>query len=105
GIKSSPVLGLLRPSREAPRAEHSRQRRSDQPRPVLRLLRLVRTRPMPSRRASFEVAHVGFCPEGAATYQPRATPWDLKYVMTHALKGPNLAFHPWRTSRWFGTSD
>jgi len=30
---------------------------------------------IPTRSASFGVAHFGFCPEGAPTDQPRATPW------------------------------
>jgi len=29
------------------------------------------------------------CPEGAATYQPRATPWELDRVVKSALKGRN----------------
>ena len=51
--------------------------------------------------AGFEVALLGFRPEGAATCQPRATPWDLENVMTRALKGPNMVFNPSGTALHF----
>jgi len=38
---------------------------------------------------SSEVALRGSRPDGAATYQPRATPWELDRVATNALKGRN----------------
>src|SRR5439155_27026468 len=35
----------------------------------------------------------GFRPEGAVTYQPRATPWGPKNSNTRALKGHNTMFN------------
>jgi len=38
----------------------------------------------------FDVALIGFRPEGEATCQPRATPWEQENVLICALKGPNM---------------
>jgi len=46
----------------------------------------------------FGVAPLGFRPEGAATHQPRAMPWELENVMNLALKGPNMVFNPTGTA-------
>ena len=47
----------------------------------------------PACLASFEVARFGFCPEGAKTFQPRATPGELEAdAKMPALKGRNRRF-------------